>query len=76
MIRNDSPPAGNGDLADPQQRVLLIDETGKSLGIMTLAEAMMEAKSQGAKLVKIASSDTPPIYRLIETGKYKKRFAI
>jgi translation initiation factor IF-3 len=72
MIRDDSPPAGSGDLADPQQRVRLIDGKGKQLGIMTLSAAEAFAVSQGAKLVKIASTVTPPIFRLMDDETYQK----
>jgi translation initiation factor IF-3 len=74
MIRDDSPTAGRRDLADPQQRVRLIDGKGKQIGIMTLAEARMMAQSQGAKLREIAPTANPPIYRLMESGEHKKRF--
>jgi len=72
MIRDDSPPAGSSDLADPQQRVRLLDGKGKQLGIMTLAEARTVAQNQRAKLVKIAPSVTPPIYRLVEASEHQK----
>jgi hypothetical protein len=32
----------------------------------------MKSQSQQAQLVKIASSITPPIYRLIEADKHKR----
>jgi translation initiation factor IF-3 len=66
MIRDNLTLAGSGDPSDPQKRVRLIDGTGKQLGIMTLAEAKKIAQSQQSELVGIASTVTPPIYRLLK----------
>jgi len=65
MIRDDSQPAGVSALDDLEQRVRVIDTKGKHLGTMTLSEAMKIAKGERAKLVKIAASAVPPIYRLV-----------
>jgi translation initiation factor IF-3 len=72
MIRDDSPSAESGNTADPQQRVRLIDGKGNQLGIMTLSAAEAIAVSQGAKLVKIAPTATPPIFRLMDDETYQK----
>jgi translation initiation factor IF-3 len=65
MIRGNLPLVGSGDPADPQKRVRLIDVEGMQLGIMTLAEAERIAQSRQLELVGIASTATPPIYRLL-----------
>jgi translation initiation factor IF-3 len=65
MIKDDSPLAGDSDLVDS---IRLIDSDGKYLGIMTLPKAKAIAESKEAKLMKIAASANPPIYKLIEKG--------
>ena len=72
MIRGNLPLAGSGDPADPQKFVRLIDVDGNQLGIMTLAEAKKIARSQQLELIDIASTITPPIYRLLERGSEAK----
>jgi hypothetical protein len=57
---------------DSQQRVRLLGEKGKQLGIMTLSEATKLAEQERAKLVMIAPSISPPIYRLIAASERQK----
>ena len=64
MIRDDSLPEG-GDLDDLEQNVRVISAKEQHLGTMTLSEAMKIARRERAKLVKIAPTAIPPIYRLV-----------
>ncbi len=58
----------NQHIRAPQLRV--IDETGKQLGVLTLAEALKEAISQGLDLVEISPNADPPVAKIIDWGKY------
>ncbi|HXR04997.1 MAG TPA: hypothetical protein VN836_09865 [Verrucomicrobiae bacterium] len=71
MIKDDSPLAGSGEEADPEQQVRLIDLSGKQLGIVTFSQARAIAVSQQVRLLCIAPSANPPIYRLYR-GDEKK----
>jgi translation initiation factor IF-3 len=55
----------------PQQQVRLIGVNGKSLGVMTLAEAEMIARSQNVRLVNLTPTLTPPVYRLVGEHKFE-----
>ena len=58
----------NQHIRAPQLRV--IDESGKQLGVLTLAEALKEAISQGLDLVEISPNADPPVAKIIDWGKY------
>ena len=68
MIKDDSPLAGSSSKADPEQQVRLIDLSGKQLGVMPLSHAKAIAVSQQVRLLCIASSAKPPVYRLYRGG--------
>lgn len=59
-------------MGDLEQRVRVIGKANKSLGIMTLFEAMKIADGEHAELKKIAQTTSPPIYRLIYPSEYKE----
>ena len=48
----------------------MIDEDGSQLGIMPPSQALMIAEEKGLDLVEIAASATPPVCRIMNSGKY------
>ncbi len=48
----------------------MIDEDGKALGIMPLAEALALADGRDLDLVEVAAAANPPVCRLMDYGKY------
>jgi translation initiation factor IF-3 len=53
----------------PSLRV--IDAEGKLLGVMSVAEAVRMAKSEGLTLVEIAPNATPPVGKIVDFGKFR-----
>jgi translation initiation factor IF-3 len=50
--------------------VRVIDDDGSQLGIMPPAQALMIAVEKGLDLVEIAATATPPVCRIMDSGKY------
>lgn len=50
-------------------RVIGVD--GKMLGIISLSDALNQARANGVDLVEIAPTATPPVCRLVDYGKYR-----
>ena len=50
--------------------VRLIDETGKQLGVLPLAEALNLAKERGFDLIQVTERLEPPVCKLGGYGKY------
>lgn len=48
----------------------MIDEEGKNLDIMDLADALSAAREKGLDLVEIAPTALPPVAKIIDLGKY------
>jgi len=48
----------------------VIDEDGAQLGIMPPSQALMIAEEKGLDLVEIAASATPPVCKIMNSGKY------
>ena len=48
----------------------VIDEDGSQLGIMPPSQALMIAEEKGLDLVEIAASATPPVCRIMNSGKF------
>ena len=48
----------------------LIDEEGKSLGVVSHDQALLLAHQRGYDLVEVTSTVYPPICRLLDFGKY------
>ena len=48
----------------------MIDEDGSQLGIMPPSQALMIAEEKGLDLVEIAATATPPVCRIMNSGKY------
>lgn len=51
--------------------VLLIDEEGKNIGIITINEALSNAYSVGLDLVEVGVKGNIPVCRIIDYGKWK-----
>ncbi len=48
----------------------VIDDDGSQLGIMPPTQALMIAEEKGLDLVEIAATATPPVCRIMNSGKY------
>ncbi len=48
----------------------MIDETGKQLGVMKLADALRLAKEHELDLVEVGPNVKPPIVKVMDYGKY------
>jgi len=59
----------NGKIRAREVRVIGVD--GKQLGILTLPDALNQARANGVDLVEIAPTATPPVCRLVDYGKYR-----
>jgi len=59
----------NRQIRDLQVRVL--DEQGKSLGVMDTRDAMEKAWDEDKDLILINDSQKPPITKIIDAAKYK-----
>lgn len=49
----------------------VVDENGKSLGILDTYKAVQIARERGLDLVEIAPTAQPPVCKIIDFGKYK-----
>ena len=49
----------------------LLDEDGKQINVVSLAEAIQLSQESGLDLVEVASSAVPPVVKLIEFSKFK-----
>lgn len=52
------------------EKIRLIDETGKNMGIFDLSEAQKVAQEKGLDLILITDKTYPPICKLADYGKY------
>jgi translation initiation factor IF-3 len=59
----------NGKIRAREVRVIGVD--GKQLGIISLGDALNQARANGVDLVEIAPTATPPVCRLVDYGKYR-----
>lgn len=53
------------------KEVRLIGPDGKQLGILSLEQALAEAKGADMDLVEVAPDARPPVCRIMDYGKYK-----
>ena len=71
--RNSSPSGPfvrvNGKIRARELRVIGPD--GKQLGILTLGDALTQARASGLDLVEIAPNATPPVCRMVDYGKFR-----
>ncbi len=51
--------------------VLLIDETGASLGVIPLEEALTRTWEKQLDLVEVSPNETPPVCKMVDYGKLK-----
>lgn len=51
-------------------RVIVIDEQGKSLGVLNTSEALALAQSKGLDLVEVNPAQNPSITKIMDYGKY------
>ncbi|PYQ19426.1 MAG: translation initiation factor IF-3 [Acidobacteria bacterium] len=52
------------------KEIRVIDDDGSQLGIMPPAQALTIAEEKGLDLVEIASTATPPVCRIMNSGKF------
>jgi translation initiation factor IF-3 len=63
----------NGKIRAREVRVIGAD--GRQLGVMSLPEALTQARANGVDLVEVAPTATPPVCRLVDFGKYRYELA-
>jgi len=49
----------------------MIDADGNQLGILALADALIEASKAGLDLVEVSPNSSPPVCRVMDYGKYR-----
>ncbi len=59
----------NGKIRAREVRVIGID--GSQLGILSIAEALTNARQHGVDLVEIAPNAVPPVCRIVDYGKFR-----
>lgn len=52
------------------EKVRIVDEDKKQIGILSLAEALSLAKEKDLDLVEVAPQAVPPVCRIMDYGKY------
>ena len=63
----------NGKIRAREVRVIGVDK--KMIGILSLGDALNQARAAGVDLVEIAPTATPPVCRLVDFGKYRYELA-
>lgn len=76
--RSDHPPRNEGTRVNNQirvPRVLVIDETGKKMGIFLSRDAVRIAEERGLDLIEVAPNARPPVCRIGDYGRmmYEKK---
>lgn len=51
--------------------VLLIDENGNNVGLISKYDAIKKAKDVGLDLVDVSPNSTPPVCKIMDLGKFK-----
>ncbi len=59
----------NGKIRAREVRVISPD--GKQLGVLSLGEALNQARASGVDLVEIAPNAVPPVCRMVDYGKFR-----
>jgi translation initiation factor IF-3 len=57
------------------REVLVIDPSGKPLGVLAVPEAITAARSHGLDLVEVSPNATPPVCKILDFGKYRYEMA-
>jgi translation initiation factor IF-3 len=52
------------------REVRVIDDAGNQLGVMTLFDAMKQARETGLDVVEISPNAVPPVCKLVDYGKF------
>lgn len=52
-------------------KVRVVDETGKQVGVLPLGEALKKAQKSGLDLVEVAPTASPPVCKIIDFKKFK-----
>ncbi len=65
--RKELPPINENIRAD---KVRLVDENGKQVGIVPLKEALQRAQDAGLDLVVVSPNSSPIVCRIMDYGKY------
>ncbi len=52
------------------EKVRVVDEEGKQLGVFKIEEALKIAKEKGLDLIKVTDKTWPPVCRLADYGKF------
>lgn len=63
----------NGKIRAREVRVIGVN--GEQLGVLSLGDAISQARANGVDLVEIAPNATPPVCRLVDFGKYRYELA-
>jgi translation initiation factor IF-3 len=53
------------------QKVRVVDEVGKQVGVLLLGEALKKAGEAGLDLVEVAPNASPPVCKIIDFKKFK-----
>jgi translation initiation factor IF-3 len=67
-VSNDEPRVNSEIRAS---EVLLIDDQGNKLGVVSTAEALRLSEERDLDLVEVAPQATPPVCRILDYGKYR-----
>ncbi len=59
----------NNFIKAPELRVITDD--GENLGVITLAEALTQAKARNLDLIEISPNATPPVAKIMDYGKFQ-----
>ncbi len=59
----------NNFIKAPELRVITDD--GENLGVITLAEALTQAKARNLDLIEISPSAVPPVAKIMDYGKFQ-----
>ena len=60
----------NGKIRAREVRVIGVD--GSQLGVISLADAINQARANGVDLVEIAPNATPPVVRIVDFEKFQR----
>lgn len=52
-------------------KVRIVDEKGKQIGVLALGEALQQARQKGLDLVEVAPKAQPPVCKIIDFKKFK-----
>lgn len=52
-------------------KLVVIDETGKNLGVLSLSEALKAAQAKGLDLIEVNPAAEPPVAKIVDYGKFE-----